>query len=283
MASDPLNFNDHNRPFFGFQLVYPVVSRRAGGLSIGINLNPNQACNWACEYCQVPNLTRGKAPPIDLKRLRDELDQMLDAATSPAFMEAYVPEALRVLKDIAFSGNGEPTSSAQFPEAMSMVLDALQRRPALAAVKIVTITNGTYGRSAPVQQALAQSVSHGGEVWFKIDRGASEDIWQVNRVRLNMDQILARLKAVTDHCPVWIQTCMTARQGAEPTPQAVQRYLDFMARIRADQVPLQGILLYTLARPSHQPGGELLQPLPQTWLEALARALRALGWTVRIF
>ena len=60
-----LNVHDHSRESVGMKYIYPVVSRRAGGVSIGINLNTNNACNWACIYCQVPNLTRGTAPPVD--------------------------------------------------------------------------------------------------------------------------------------------------------------------------------------------------------------------------
>ena len=49
----------HDRDVAGLTYVYPVVSRRAGGVSVGINLSPNNACNWRCVYCQVPNLQRG--------------------------------------------------------------------------------------------------------------------------------------------------------------------------------------------------------------------------------
>ena len=68
-----LTSSDHGRDAAGFTYVYPVLSRRAGGVSVGINLNPNNACNWRCVYCQVPDLVRGKAPPADLPQLRREL------------------------------------------------------------------------------------------------------------------------------------------------------------------------------------------------------------------
>ena len=50
-----------------------LTASRAGGVSIGINLNTNNACNWRCIYCQVPELARGTAPPIDLLLLEKEL------------------------------------------------------------------------------------------------------------------------------------------------------------------------------------------------------------------
>lgn len=278
-----LSFADHNRAFFGLELVYPVVSRRAGGVSIGVNLNPNNACNWACEYCQVPELTRGKGPVIAIDQLARELTVLLDAVAKPGFMESYVPPELRVLRDIAFSGNGEPTSSRQFPDAMGTVLEILRQRPALQDVKVITITNGTYGQSPAVREALSLSAQHHGEVWFKIDRGASEDIWQVNHVHLTMARIQQRLAAVSSCCPTWVQTCMTRRDGLDPTLNEVQHYLDFMEHIKANEMTVEGILLYTLARPSHQPMGEVLEPAARQWLDDLAEKLRRMGWQVRVF
>src|SRR5262245_10583857 len=108
-----LSTRDHDRDSAGLLYVYPVVSRRAGGVSVGINLNPNDACNWRCIYCQVPGLVAGAAPEIDLERLERELDEFLEGLLRGGWMEQHVPEGARVLKDVAFSGNGEPTTSRQ--------------------------------------------------------------------------------------------------------------------------------------------------------------------------
>ncbi len=36
------------------RLVYPVVSRRSGGLSLGVNLFPEaKLCSFDCPYCEV--------------------------------------------------------------------------------------------------------------------------------------------------------------------------------------------------------------------------------------
>src|SRR5215831_3276570 len=102
-----LTEKDHDRDSAGLLYVYPVVSRRAGGVSVGINLNPNDACNWRCIYCQVPGLVRGAAPPVDLARLEGELAGFLDSVVNGEWMAQRVPEGSRVLKDVAFSGNGE--------------------------------------------------------------------------------------------------------------------------------------------------------------------------------
>ena len=109
-----LTIEDHNRDVTGMTYVYPVISRRAGGVSIGINLNPNNACNWACVYCQVPGLVRGGPPPVRLELLESELRTFLREITEGDFMLREVPAEARRLVDVAFSGNGEPTSASGF-------------------------------------------------------------------------------------------------------------------------------------------------------------------------
>ncbi|HRE17307.1 MAG TPA: radical SAM protein, partial [Rhodocyclaceae bacterium] len=101
-----LTIQDHRRDSAGMTYVYPVISRRAGGVSVGINLNVNNACNWGCVYCQVEGLSRGGPPPIDLELLRQELTQFLAEALHGDFMSREVPEGARALMDVAFSGNG---------------------------------------------------------------------------------------------------------------------------------------------------------------------------------
>ena len=86
-----LTIDDHRRDSAGLRYVYPVISRRAGGVSIGINLNVNNACNWTCVYCQVENLTRGGPPSIDLELLERELESFLGDALHGDFLSREAP------------------------------------------------------------------------------------------------------------------------------------------------------------------------------------------------
>ena len=52
---------DHSRVFRDLIFVYPVISRRSQGLSIGVNLNPDKRCNFDCVYCEVDRRTPGRA------------------------------------------------------------------------------------------------------------------------------------------------------------------------------------------------------------------------------
>ncbi|MBN2216354.1 MAG: radical SAM protein, partial [Pirellulales bacterium] len=107
-------FSDHPRSFHANRYVYPVVSRRSRGISIGVNLSPDRRCNFNCVYCQVDRHTAGENQPLDAERLADELDHVIELVVtgrlfeSPAFRNT--PGPLRRLNDIALSGDGEPTA-----------------------------------------------------------------------------------------------------------------------------------------------------------------------------
>ncbi len=278
----PLTFQNHNRDVMGLTHVYPVVSRRAAGVSIGINLNTNNACNWACVYCQVPNLTRGSAPSLNLELLRSELDLMLTEATQGNFMQTYVAADLRRLNDIAFSGNGEPTSARLFEEAVDVAIDALRTHALIGKIKLVVITNGSLALRPNVQRAFEAMSKVNGEVWFKVDRGRSEDILRINNIRLGPGLILKRLAAAATACPTWVQTCMVAWDGAEPSEAEIEGYLALLQEALDRQIPLRGVLLYSLARPSYQPAAARIAALPLSWLEALGARIKALGLAVKV-
>mgnify|MGYP000122505967 FL=1 len=120
-----LSVHDHSRDSAGLRYVYPVVSRRAGGVSVGINLNVNNACNWACIYCQVPGLARGGPPAVDLDLLEAELRGLLGEIVLGDYLQQHVPEGARRLVDVAFSGNGEPTAAREFEAAVGRVAAVL--------------------------------------------------------------------------------------------------------------------------------------------------------------
>ena len=107
------------------------MSRRSKGVSVGVNLNPDKLCNFDCVYCQVDRTTPGPAGEVELPRLRDELADMLDLVAGGQLFEMErfrdTPESLRRLNDIAFSGDGEPTTCPEFLEVVSDRLRALAR------------------------------------------------------------------------------------------------------------------------------------------------------------
>lgn len=278
----PLGFADHDRAGAGMTYVYPVVSRRARGVSIGVNLNPNNACNWRCAYCQVPDLKRGGPPPIDLARLEDELRRMLAEVIDGDFMTRAVPEGLRRLNDIALSGNGEPTSAPEFPAVVDLIGRVLADSGQLGRVRLVLITNGSLADRPRVADGLRAMAALDGEVWFKFDRATRAGLRRVNDTRVDPERHYQRLKAAAALCPTWVQTCMFTIDGLPPETAEIDAWLAMLARARAELPGLRGVLLYGLARPSMQPEAPRLGRLPETWLNQLAARVTALGLEARV-
>ncbi len=280
--TSPLTPQDHNRDTAGMTYVYPVVSRRAGGVSVGVNLNPNNACNWACVYCQVPDLVRGTAPDIDLALLEAELRAMLTDILHGDFMRTRVPEEARRLNDIALSGNGEPTGAKAFPQVIEVIGRVMADFDLVGRIKLVLITNGSLADRPRVQDGLAKMAALNGEVWFKFDSATASGMRAINQTRISPDKQLTRLAAVARLCPTWLQTCVLAVDGTPPPQTEQAAYLAAVRRMQQQRIPLQGVLLYGLARPSMQPQASRLSPLPVEWLNAFAETIRAAGLPVKV-
>ncbi|MBI1174759.1 MAG: radical SAM protein [Sideroxydans sp.] len=283
MSDDTLRVTDHSRDSAGLRYVYPVISRRAGGVSVGINLNTNDACNWRCIYCQVPNLKRGTAPPVDMTLLEKELRGFLHELLHGDFMQTRVPEGARRINDIALSGNGEPTSADSFAEVIDLVCRLRQELQLPQEIKLVLITNGSLLYRDNVQQGLRRMAQHNGEVWFKLDRASEAGMQQVNDTRTALDKVRTNLATAIACCPdTWLQTCWFALDGAAPSQQDEDDYVNFLELLLADGIRPQGVLLYTLARPSLQPEAPRLVALSHDALERFAVRIRALGLVVKI-
>ena len=279
-----LNEADHNRDVSGLRYIYPVVSRRAVGVSIGINLNINNACNWRCLYCQVPDLTRGTPPPVDLDLLEKELRSFLQNILHGDFMERYVVEGDRNLQDIAFSGNGEPTSAKEFPEVVQIVEKVLHEFGLLnpnheRPLKVRLITNGSLLDKPATIDSIRRLARCNGEVWFKLDAATKEGIARINDVNLNPQTHIERLKICAHACPTFIQTCMFALDGLPPSEADITAYLALIWQVKE---LIKGIHLYGLARSSYQAEAPRLSRLEPAWLESVAERIRHSGFIVHV-
>lgn len=124
------------------------------GFRAGINLNPNNACNWRCIYCQVPSLTRGGPPPLDLVQLEAELRGMLQDIVHGDYLQHAAPESMRCFNDIALSGNGEPTSAAEFAAVIELIGGVMQDFDVIGRIKLVLISNGSLANRPHVRAGL---------------------------------------------------------------------------------------------------------------------------------
>ncbi len=277
MSEHTLSINDHSRDSAGLRYVYPVVSRRAGGVSIGINLNPNNACNWRCIYCQVPGLVRGTAPPVDLPLLEKELSGFLHELQHGDFMQRVPPEARRI-NDIALSGNGEPTSAQEFLDVIELI-----SRLKPVDLKLVLITNGSLMQRESVQQGLRRMAQLNGEVWFKLDRASEAGMALVNDTKMTMGKVRQNLATAIACCAnTWLQTCWFALDGVAPIKQDADDYVDFLSGMLRDGIKPKGVLLYGLARPSLQVEAPRLMALSAEHMQGFAARIVELGLPVKL-
>lgn len=280
MPNDYLVPEDHNRDVTGMTYIYPVVSRRAQGVSVGINLNINNACNWRCIYCQVPNLTRGGPPAIELAQLKQELNSMMQALLHGDFMQRYVAESDRRLMDIAFSGNGEPTTCKQFGEVLDIVAEVMQQYDLIQQdVKVRLITNGSQMDKVEVQAWMKKLAQINGEVWFKIDAGNRAGFARINDIQMTPEAHIKRLKTCAALCPTLVQTCMFALDGIAPSEADIA---DYLALIKQVSTEIKGVHLYSVARPSYQPEAPRLGRLDEAWLNQMAERIGTLAIPVYV-
>lgn len=278
-----LTVTDHSRKSAGLAYVYPVVSRRSGGVSVGINLNPNNACNWACIYCQVENLQRGGAPEIDLLQLQQELSGFLHDALQGDFYDRFqVPADYRTIRDIAISGNGEATSAGEFDRIIDAIGHTAEQMGLIGTIKLVLISNGSLIHRPQVQKGLEILARWHGELWFKLDRATDAGIRRINQAPFSAARARHHLEIAARLCPTWVQTCVF-RYNREPmTEDERQAYLVLLADLLRREVPLQGVLLYGLARPSMQPEADRLGSVSDEWLHRFAAGIGDLGLEVKV-
>lgn len=262
--------------------VYPVVSRRAGGVSVGINLNPNNGCNWRCVYCQVPNLVLAAGPPVDLARLEEELRAMLEDIVKGDFLERAAPEGSRVLKDIAFAGNGEPTTSPDFAAAIEVVGKVLDSFELRGKLPVYLITNGSQVKKPEVAAALKRLAAMNGEVWIKLDTATTDGMRRINQHTGDPSAQLAKVRAAAPLCPTWIQSCLFVWEGELPTASEQSAYIEALRSLVRHRVAVRGVLLYTVARPSMQPEAARVTPLSEDWLKAFAARIEDVGLPVKV-
>lgn len=282
---------DHSRDSSGMIYAYPVISRRAGGVSVGINLNPNNACNWQCVYCQVPGLVRGSAPRIDLQQLETELRTLLEDLTRGDFMQRRVPEEARKIVDIALSGNGEPTSAREFPDVIDIAAHLRDEFGLDARLRV--ITNGSLMGRSGVQEGLRRLASAEGEVWFKLDAGSPEGVARINNVQVTSGSLVRHLSQCASLCNTWVQTCCFALDGKMPGEDEITAWLGILetvlqktatktSRQDSNSPRLCGVHLYGLARPSLQAEAPRLSSASREWMALLGERVKQLGLTVQI-
>ncbi|NLX21581.1 MAG: radical SAM protein [Phycisphaerae bacterium] len=269
-------FANHPRSWQQNLYVYPVISRRSGGLSIGVNLNPDKACNFNCVYCQVDRTVPPVVRKLDLERLSLELDTMVRLVLSgELFAEgplACTPPSHRALRDIAFSGDGEPTTSPRFLDAVRLTAE-LRDRHGLDHTRLVLITDAAYLDRPMVREALTVLDANNGEIWAKLDAGTETHFQLVNRPNVSLEKVIENITEAARLRPIVIQSMWMNMNGQPPPHDEVDAFAARLNQIITHGGRLQMVQIYTIAR---QTAESYVTPLEDDHLRHLADRVRAI-------
>jgi wyosine [tRNA(Phe)-imidazoG37] synthetase (radical SAM superfamily) len=277
-ANTPLSVlkphQNHPRLFHENRFVYPVLSRRSRGISLGINLNPDKACNFDCIYCQVDRRTDAVTRFVERAQLIEELEGTLELILSGALYDdpqfAAVPPELRRLNDIAFSGDGEPTTFANIDEIVADLAE-IKRRRQLDAVKLVMITNASMFHRPAVKRALAILDANQGEIWAKLDAGTEDYYRLVDRTSIPFLRILDNLREAARVRPLVIQSLFMRVHGMGPSDTEIAEFCNRLNELLAAGGKIDRVQVYTVARP---PAESYVSPLSDAELGHIAQAVR---------
>ena len=283
MKCESLIFTSHARTWRENRYVYPVISRRSRGLSIGVNLNPDKACNFNCVYCCVDRKQPAALGRVDLAVLAAELDHMLSLATGGEIYAAapfdQTPAPLRRLNDVAFSGDGEPAGCDRFGDACGLVAEAIERHR-LTDVKIVLITNATLLHRPAIKEALAFLDARNGEIWAKLDAGTEAYYRRVERTSVPFQRVLDNIADAGRVRPVVIQSLFMRLRDEPPPPAEIDAYVARLAALLRRGCRIERVQVYTIARATSEP---FVSAVDEETLRAIADRVKSLALDVECF
>ena len=272
---------ERTRQFFDNRFVYAVISQRARGLSIGINMNPDKACNFDCVYCEVNRTVPPPESTVALDVLSAELRSMLTLAAEGRVRELpgyhWLPEELLRLKEVALSGDGEPTLCPQFADVVGAVAH-VRAQGGFPFFKIVLITNST-GLHLPQVQAGLKLFTARDEVWAKLDAGSEAYLAEVDRPKpvlpggpeVSLDHILSNILAVGRQRPVVIQSLFSLVEGKEPPAGEIEAYTQRLRELKEGGAQISLVQIYSAHRPAMHPE---CRHLPLRALSHIAQRVR---------
>lgn len=268
-------FRNHPRDWRHNAYVYPVISRRSGGLSIGVNLNPDKACNFDCIYCQVDRNSPPRVRDVDPARLRVELRDMITRVRSGDLFheEGFkrTPQTMRRINDIAFSGDGEPTTCTRFSECVRLAAE-LKREAGLDETALVLITDACYLTKPSVAEALTILDANQGRIWAKLDAGTEDYFRAVNRPNFPLAHVIDNIIAAATVRPLVIQSLFMRIDERPPGCDELSAYVDRLNDIVAAGGAVDYVQVYTVAR---APAEQNVTALADSEVDAIAERVRS--------
>lgn len=250
---DTENVTIHDRKSSCSSLLYPVISRRAGGLSLGVNLFPDaKRCSFDCPYCEVHPFVGDLV--FSPARLESELQDF--------FIHEYPRNWKSMkLKDLCLSGNGEPTLSPHLQAALAICAQARGKYfacegavEALDRPKIVLITNATGFLNPQVSEILHEFVkTEDLVIWAKLDAGSNAGFSAMSRSGFDLGTIVDGLASFAMRSPIVIQTMLCSLHGVKPGVREAIDYAITIKKLLDSGSNIKEIHFYTVARTPLEP------------------------------
>jgi len=270
VSPDDLSTKWHPRRLYDYRYVYAVLSRRTGGISVGINLSPDKRCDYRCIYCEVDRTVPAPCLTVDLAVLESELSELLAQFRSGDVFN-YSPfdvldPADRCLKDVAFSGDGEPTAFPHFAACVDRV-GALLDQFEFNAVKLVLITNATYFHKPWMREGLAALDRNHAEIWAKLDAGTQAYLHLMNGTNFPIQRLIKNIAFVGRERPITVQSMFVKIKGNAMPANQLAAYIDRLKDLTALGTEIKRVQVYTVSRPVAK---SYVTPYTQAELEGVA-------------
>lgn len=280
-SSSPETAFGSPRDFLNNQFVYTVVSARARGLSVGVNMNPEKNCNFNCVYCEVHRNGEDRLE-LDVDQMAEELTSTLALVRAERLRERpwyrNLPDELLQLRHVALSGDGEPTLSPRFAEALQAVVHV--RALGVYPFKLVLITNGT-GLDLPHVLHGLRHFTRTDEIWIKMDGGTHAYLNRINRSEIPLEKLLSNILLVGRQRPIVIQSLFPSLNGEEPPLEEIEQYAQRLLEIKNGGANITLVQIYSAARPS---AGSNCSHLPLRVLSRIAHTVRQItGLRAEVF
>jgi wyosine [tRNA(Phe)-imidazoG37] synthetase (radical SAM superfamily) len=237
-------------------------------------MNPDRQCNFDCLYCEVDRRTLPPETKMDVTVMAAELHKAIAFVLQDRLHERpqyqSLPNELLQLSHVALSGDGEPTLSPCFAEAVRAVVH-VRAMGGFPFFKIVLITNAT-GLDRPQVQESLKHFTKSDEVWAKLDGGTQEHLNRVCRLKnTSLEKILSNILQLARQRPVVIQSLFPAINGEEPSSEEIGQYAQQLKELKDNGAQIPLVQIYSATRPmAHAECGHL----PLKTLSNIAQTVR---------
>lgn len=250
------------------QTIYGPIHSRRLGMSLGINLMPNDGkiCSFDCLYCEAGFNAQGagKDGVPSREAVKRQLKRKLEE----------MKEQGQTLDVITFSGNGEPTLHPEFKKVVEDVLRL--RTQYFPNAKVSVLSNSTMAGKAAVADALRKVDNN----ILKLDSAMPRTFRVLNRpVSPNClpEGVIADLKQFGGQCVV--QTIMVRGEyNGERVDNTTDDELDALLSAYL-QIRPREVMLYSIDRKTP---AENLEKVSKEELERIAQRFRDSGITVQV-